>query len=403
MSRGARSSSQPAATRRDLPYGARRGRVVRAHGARSPSTWPVRPRGCRSPDELWIDLDPSPGPTSTTRSRSRRGQRACWTSSPSRLSQDLGWARHPHLRADRAALDLHRRPPRRDRLRRELERRCWAGSPCRSGGRRSAARECSWTTTRTPRDDDRLLPYSVRRSPGLRSRRRSTGTRCRRSSRRTSRSSRCSPASPRSATVLRRSTTRTLLGPLLEMYEAHGSRGEGDALPARLPQDAGRAEARCSSRGSRLKEGRLTRSVTARLARRQGDRLVLRNPSLELALASRPPRSTPAPSRIATFVIHSQTRMTTPARYRGGVVRREVRDVEGQSPDAASHRTTASTPPGDPAELRLPRHERRPVQDREYRDHDQGDAGPLWRCPRQGHRRRPRARAAFDLLGDRTG
>src|SRR3712207_7241163 len=33
------------------------------------------------------------------------------------LPEDLGWPRRAHLRADRAALDLHRRPPRRDRLR----------------------------------------------------------------------------------------------------------------------------------------------------------------------------------------------------------------------------------------------------------------------------------------------
>ena len=47
----------------------------------------------------------------------RRGARAAGRARLHRLPEDLGRARRAHLRPDRAALDVHRRPPRRDRVR----------------------------------------------------------------------------------------------------------------------------------------------------------------------------------------------------------------------------------------------------------------------------------------------
>ena len=80
--------------------------------------WPVRRSDVDRPDELRLDLDPQPGTSFTDavaggrrRARAAGGARAAW------LREDLGQPRHPHLRADRAALGVPRRPARRDRLR----------------------------------------------------------------------------------------------------------------------------------------------------------------------------------------------------------------------------------------------------------------------------------------------
>ena len=51
------------------------------------------------------------------RARRRRGARAPGRARLRRLPEDLGRPGRPHLRPDRAALDVHGRPPRRDRLR----------------------------------------------------------------------------------------------------------------------------------------------------------------------------------------------------------------------------------------------------------------------------------------------
>ena len=66
-----------------------------------------------------------------------------------RLPQDLRRPRHPHLRADRAALDVHRRAPRGDRLRPRARAADARAGDDEAGGRRSAARRSSSTTTRT--------------------------------------------------------------------------------------------------------------------------------------------------------------------------------------------------------------------------------------------------------------
>ena len=76
-----------------------------------------------------------------------------------RLPEDRRQPRRAHLRADRAAVDVHRRAARRDRVRPR------AGAPRRpgsrrAGGRRSAASGSSSTTTRTPATGPSPRAYS---------------------------------------------------------------------------------------------------------------------------------------------------------------------------------------------------------------------------------------------------
>ena len=93
---------------------------------RQPSPWmanlaclelhphPVRADDLDHPDELRVDLDPVPGVAVDVRSaRSPRVVRATLDDfGPRRLAQDVGLARHPRLRAHRAALDVRRGAPR---------------------------------------------------------------------------------------------------------------------------------------------------------------------------------------------------------------------------------------------------------------------------------------------------
>ena len=80
--------------------------------------WPVRRADVDHPDELRLDLDPQPGTDFADAVRvAGDGPRAAGRARLRRLPEDLRRARRPHLRADRAALDVHRRPPRGDRLR----------------------------------------------------------------------------------------------------------------------------------------------------------------------------------------------------------------------------------------------------------------------------------------------
>ncbi len=80
--------------------------------------WPVRRDDVDHPDELRIDLDPQPGTDFADAVASPREARALLRRARlRRLPEDLRRPRHAHLRSDRAALDVHRRPPRRDRVR----------------------------------------------------------------------------------------------------------------------------------------------------------------------------------------------------------------------------------------------------------------------------------------------
>ena len=140
---------------------------------------PVRAEDLDHPDELRVDLDPMPGVdwsqivdvayrrAGGARRRRTRG-----------LAEDERFARAAHPGAHRAAVGLPRRAARRrDPRPRGREPRARA-SPPRGGGRRSAARASSSTSTRTPRTARWHPRTRSGRCPTPGSRRRSTGTRC---------------------------------------------------------------------------------------------------------------------------------------------------------------------------------------------------------------------------------
>ena len=80
--------------------------------------WPVRGDDVDHPDELRLDLDPQPGTDFADAVRVAAEARTLLARPRlHRLPEDLGRAGRPHLRPDRAALDVHRRAPRRDRVR----------------------------------------------------------------------------------------------------------------------------------------------------------------------------------------------------------------------------------------------------------------------------------------------
>ena len=83
--------------------------------------WPVRREDVDHPDELRLDLDPQPGTDFDDAVRVAGEARVLFDelgyAGLRRFPKDLGRPRNPHLRPHRAALDVHGRPPRRDRLR----------------------------------------------------------------------------------------------------------------------------------------------------------------------------------------------------------------------------------------------------------------------------------------------
>ena len=216
--------------RRDLPDGDRRGRLGRPDGNDHLPPMARAPRGRGPPRRAPARPRSAAGHgLRRRRARGRRGAGAAGRPRLRRLPEDLRGSRGPHLRADRAALDVHGRPPRRHRLRaRARDGACRARSR-RTGGRRSAASGSSWTTTRTPATARSRRPTASARSRARPCRRRSPGTSWPRWRPRTSRWRRCprrfAELGDRHAAI---DDVAHSLEPLLEMYERDEAEGEGD-------------------------------------------------------------------------------------------------------------------------------------------------------------------------------
>ena len=192
--------------------------------------WPVRDDDVDHPDELRLDLDPQPGTDFADAVRVAGEARALLDElGYARLPQDLGRPRDPHLRPDRAALDVHRRPPRRDRLRARA-RAAAAGAGDHQvveGGARRADLPRLQPERARPHDRVRLQRPPEARRAGVGAA--GAGTSCPTSRRRTSRSRPCRRASPRSATGTPRSTTpRTRWSRCSTLYERDEDEGRGD-------------------------------------------------------------------------------------------------------------------------------------------------------------------------------
>ena len=174
-----------------------------------------------------------------------------------RLPEDVGRPRHPHLRPHRAALDVHRHAPRRDRLRaraRAPAARRGDDEVVEGGARRAHLRRLQ---PERPRPDDRV---GLQHPP--------EAGRARVGAVRTGTSS--ATSQPEDFTVAtmparfaerrrpaRRDRRRRALAPAAARpLRAAGRRRH--ALSARLPEDAGRAQARAAVARPRPQEGRAT-------------------------------------------------------------------------------------------------------------------------------------------------
>ena len=192
--------------------------------------WPVRRDDVDHPDELRLDLDPQPGTDFADAVRAAGEARALLGRARlHRLPEDLGRPGHPHLRPDRAAVDVHRRPPRRDRVRaraRAAPARPGDDQLVEGGARRADLRRLQ---PERPRPHDRLgvqHPAEAGRA-GVRAARAGTS---------------CPTVAPEDFTVATMPARFAEVGdrhaaindvahslqPLLDLYEADAARGQGD-------------------------------------------------------------------------------------------------------------------------------------------------------------------------------
>ena len=192
--------------------------------------WPVRERRRRPSRRAAHRPRPAAGHgLRGRRARGRRGAAAAGRPGLRRLPEDLRRPRRAHLRAHRAALDVHRRSPCGDRV------RARAGAPpsrrgdhevVEGGARRARVRRLQPERAR-PHDRIRLQRPAEARRTGVGTAR--VGRAGRRRSRRTSPSRRCPRASRSWATATRRSTTSShSLQPLLDIYERDEAEGLTD-------------------------------------------------------------------------------------------------------------------------------------------------------------------------------
>ena len=220
--------------------------------------WPVRRADVDHPDELRIDPDPQPGTDFGDAVRVATEARA--------LLEDLGYAGFPKTSGGRGIhiyvrieprWTLHRRAPRRDRVRpraRAPDARRGHDEVVEGGARRARLRRLQ---PERARPHDRVGVQRARQARARPSRRRSSGTRYRASSPRTSPSRRCPRASPtlgdRHAAI---DETAHSLDPLLEMYDRDEAEGLTDMpYPPDYPKMPGEPKRVQPSRDTDRKKG----------------------------------------------------------------------------------------------------------------------------------------------------
>ncbi len=173
--------------------------------------WPVRSDDVDHPDELRIDPQPADFADAVRVAGEARV-----------LLDELGYTgfpktsggRGPHLPEDRATLDLHRRSPRRNRLRAAGEQRV-PGQVTTKWWKEERGERVFVDYNQNARD--RTIASAWRAAEARGAGVAYVGTASRRSPPRTSRSRPCPPASPRSATVApRRSTLAEAAGHVRE-------------------------------------------------------------------------------------------------------------------------------------------------------------------------------------------
>ena len=217
--------------------------------------WPVRSDDVDHPDELRLDLDPQPGTDFDDAVRVAGEART--------LLDELGYVGFPKTSGGRGVHIYVRIEPRWTftdvrhaaiAFGRELERRM-PGEVTTKWWKEERGERVFVDYNQNARDRTIASAYSVRPKPGAPVSAPLTGTSCPTSSPRTSP---CATMPARFADVGDRHAAiddvAHSLQPLLDMYERAG-RGR-HALPARLPEDAGRAQARAAVARSRPQEAR---------------------------------------------------------------------------------------------------------------------------------------------------
>ena len=224
--------------------------------------WPVRRDDVDHPDELRIDLDPQPGTDFADAVRVAGEARA--------LLDELGYVGFPKTSGGRGVHIYVRIEPRWTftdvrhaaiAFGRELERRL-PGEVTTKWWKEERGERIFVDYNQNARDRTIASAYSVRPKPGAPGLGAAGLGRARRRRRpRTSPSRRCRRGSPRSAIATPRSTTSpTRCSRCWTCTSSDAGRGRRrHALPAGLPEDAGRAEARAALARPRPPAGRAQR------------------------------------------------------------------------------------------------------------------------------------------------
>ena len=206
--------------RRGLPDRDRGGRLVRSdgHADLPPLAGAQRRRG----PSRRAAARPRPPARHRLRGRPARGRggpHAARRAGLPRLPQDLGRARHPHLRADRAEVDLHRRAPLGDRVRARA-RAPHAGrgdhQVVEGGARREGVHRLQ---PERPRPHDRLAVQHPREAGRARVRAAAVGRGARRGARGLHGRDDAGPLRRRGRPLRRDRRRGHSLQPLLDMYE----------------------------------------------------------------------------------------------------------------------------------------------------------------------------------------